>query len=88
MDRFGRSLQFCHLELDKEAISDNCRSENERYWWGSVVLEDLVFILSKWLGKDKWGMGKIMGGSSDRDGSFFLQTNKLKIANEYSNRKQ
>ena len=28
MVRFGRSLLFCHLELDKEAISDDCRSEN------------------------------------------------------------
>ncbi len=22
VDQFGRSLQFCHLEFDKEAISD------------------------------------------------------------------
>ena len=26
-DRFGRSLQFYNLEIDKEAISDGCRSE-------------------------------------------------------------
>ena len=22
MDRFGRSLRFCHLDIDEEAISD------------------------------------------------------------------
>ncbi len=27
VDRFGRSLRFCHLEFDKEAIYDE-RSEN------------------------------------------------------------
>ena len=26
VDRFGRSLRFCHLELDKEATSDGCMS--------------------------------------------------------------
>ena len=29
VDRFGRSLQFCNLEFDKEAISDGYMSENE-----------------------------------------------------------
>ncbi len=24
VDRCGRSLQFCHLEFDKEVISDGC----------------------------------------------------------------
>ncbi len=28
VDRFGRTLQFCHLEFDKGAISNGCRSEN------------------------------------------------------------
>ena len=28
MDLIGRSLGFCHLEFDKKAISDGCRSEN------------------------------------------------------------
>ncbi len=37
VDRFERSLRFCHLEFDKkEAISDGCRSENlgigRRFW--------------------------------------------------------
>ncbi len=33
-DRFGRSLRFCHLEFDKEAIYDGCKSKNARYqWW-------------------------------------------------------
>ncbi len=31
VDRFGRSLRFCHQEFYKEAISDGCRSENARY---------------------------------------------------------
>ncbi len=34
VDQFGRYLRFCHLEFDKEAISDGCRSENARYRWG------------------------------------------------------
>ena len=29
MDRFGRSLRFCYLKFNKEAISDGCRSEND-----------------------------------------------------------
>ena len=33
-DRFGRSLQFLHIEFDREAISDACRSGNARYRWG------------------------------------------------------
>ena len=56
MDRLGRSLQFCHLEFNKEAINYGCRSKNARYWrgfwnfkycfsWASVVLVDLVFSL-------------------------------------------
>ncbi len=24
MDQYGRSLQFCHIKIDKEAISDGC----------------------------------------------------------------
>ena len=31
--RFGRSLWFCHLELEKEAISDGRWSENGRCRW-------------------------------------------------------
>ena len=31
MDQFGRSLQFCNIEFEMEAISDGCRSENARY---------------------------------------------------------
>ena len=27
VERFGRSLQFCHLEFDKKAIYDGSRSE-------------------------------------------------------------
>ncbi len=38
VDRFGRSLQFCHLEFDKEAISDVYRSE-----YVSVDVVILVF---------------------------------------------
>ena len=26
MNRFGRYLQYCHLEFDEEAISDGCKS--------------------------------------------------------------
>ena len=28
VDRFGRFIQFYYLDFDKEAISDDCRSEN------------------------------------------------------------
>ena len=51
VDRFRRSLRFCYLEFNKEAISDGCRSGNARYrWvildsWGSVVRVDIVFSL-------------------------------------------
>ena len=38
--RFGRSLRFCHLGFDKEAISDGCRSEIVRYRWGVWILRD------------------------------------------------
>ena len=31
VNRFGRSLHFCHVEFDKEAISDGCRSKKVRY---------------------------------------------------------
>ncbi len=31
VDRFGRSLRFCHVEIDKEENSDDKRSENGRY---------------------------------------------------------
>ena len=40
VDRFGRSLRVFHLEFDKEAISDNCRSKNARYRWGIQILSD------------------------------------------------
>ncbi len=30
VERFGRSLRFCYLELEEEAISDGLRSENDR----------------------------------------------------------
>ena len=40
MDRFARSLRFCHLEFDKEAIFDCCRSENSRYRLGFLILSD------------------------------------------------
>ncbi len=39
VDRFGRSLRFCHLELDKEAISDGSRSR--KYLFYSIVI--LIF---------------------------------------------
>ena len=28
VDRFGSSLRFCHIEFDKEVISDGSGSEN------------------------------------------------------------
>ena len=31
VDRFGRTLRFCYLEFDKEAISDGCRSEDSGF---------------------------------------------------------
>ena len=31
MNRYGRSPRFCHLDFDKEAISDSYRGENARY---------------------------------------------------------
>ncbi len=34
VDRFGRSLRFCHLEFDKEANSNVYKSESARYRWG------------------------------------------------------
>ena len=48
VDRFGRVLQIFHLEFDKEAISDGCRSENAwcQYKGGlefQVVLVDLFY---------------------------------------------
>ena len=43
VDRFGRSLRYCYLEFDKEALSDGCRSENIWYRWKGfefkVILE-------------------------------------------------
>ncbi len=30
VDRFGRSLRFCALKFDKEAISDGCSGLNVR----------------------------------------------------------
>ena len=32
--QFRRTLRFCHLEFDTDAISDGCRRENARYRWG------------------------------------------------------
>ncbi len=32
-DQFKRSLRFCYLEFDKEAISDGRRSKKARYRW-------------------------------------------------------
>ena len=29
VDRFGRSLRFCHLEFDKEAITDGFKSHSD-----------------------------------------------------------
>ena len=43
VDRFRRSLRFCHIEFEKEAISDRCRIENARYRWG--------FLNFKWFFK-------------------------------------
>ena len=40
VDRFERSLRFCYLEFDMEAISDICRSENAQYRWGFCILSD------------------------------------------------
>ncbi len=40
VDRFWRSLQFCHLELDKAAISDGYMRENGRYQWEFWSLSD------------------------------------------------
>ena len=31
VNRFGRSLRFCHLEFNKKAISDSHMSKNTRY---------------------------------------------------------
>ncbi len=38
IDRFERSLRFYHLELNKEAISDGCRSENTWHQWDFWIL--------------------------------------------------
>ncbi len=39
VDRIGRSLRFCYLEFDKEAIFDVCRCENAQYRWGVLNIE-------------------------------------------------
>ncbi len=44
VDRFGRSLRFCHQEFDQEAISDDFM-EHSRVLWACVVLKDLVSLL-------------------------------------------
>ncbi len=36
MDRFEHSFRFCHLEFEKEPISDGCRSENGQFLWGDL----------------------------------------------------
>ena len=33
VDRFGRYLRFCHLEFDKEAISNGYSRESAQYRW-------------------------------------------------------
>ena len=51
VDPFGRSLRFCYLEFDKEAISDGCRSEKYRYRLEVWILSDcreLSFFCSLW----------------------------------------
>ncbi len=40
MDRYGRSLQFCHLEFDKEAFSDDCIAHSGVLREGRVDLSD------------------------------------------------
>ncbi len=40
VDRFERSILVCQLELDKEAISDDCRSEN-----ASILVGDFEFLI-------------------------------------------
>ena len=44
-DRFGRSLRFCYIVFDKEAISDIWRNENARYWWGVLNFNKNVILL-------------------------------------------
>ncbi len=46
IDQFGRSLQFCHLEIDKDASSDVCSIEHVRYklgFWISSDFRELSF---------------------------------------------
>ncbi len=38
LNRFGRSVRFCNLEIDKEVISDGYRSENAWYRLGVLNL--------------------------------------------------
>ena len=33
VDRFGRSLRFCHLKIDTVAISDGCWSKMAMHRW-------------------------------------------------------
>ncbi len=37
--RFGRSLWFCHLELENEAISDGFMAHSRIFteWWGGGI---------------------------------------------------
>ncbi len=53
VDRFGRSLRVCHIEFDKEAISDGCRSENA--WYSSLHYRDIAFSMEYPLFVDQFG---------------------------------
>ncbi len=37
VDRFKRSVRFCHTEFVKEAISDGSRSENAQNQWRVLI---------------------------------------------------
>ena len=60
VDRFGRSLQFCYLEFDKEAISDGCRSENPGIGGGFLILSELPWSLWKLMFDASWIKKRIL----------------------------
>ena len=43
VDRFGRSLLFCHLEFDEEAMYDDLRSEKAALLWSYKQYNYLIY---------------------------------------------